>query len=33
MEATRQQQEEYALANDYNSNSAFLNSVLQNYQD
>ena len=29
MEATRQQQEEYALANDYNSNSAFLNSVLQ----
>ena len=29
MEITRQQQEEYALANDYNSNSAFLNSVLQ----
>ena len=33
MEASRtkmsQQQEEYAMANDYNTNSAFLNSVLQ----
>ena len=29
MEATKMTQEEYALANDYNTNSAFLNSVLQ----
>ena len=29
MEATKMSQEEYALANDYNTNSAFLNSVLQ----
>ena len=29
MEITRAKQEEYALANDYNTNSAFLNSVLQ----
>ena len=29
MEGTKMTQEEYALANDYNTNSAFLNSVLQ----
>ena len=29
MEATKMNQEEYAFANDYNTHSAFLNSVLQ----
>ena len=29
MEGTKMSREEYALANDYNANSAFLNSVLQ----
>ena len=29
MEATKMTQEEYALANDYNTNSAFLNSVIE----
>ena len=29
MEATKMSKEDYALANDYNTNSAFLNSVLQ----
>ena len=29
MEATKMSKEEYAFVNDYNTNSAFLNSVLQ----